>query len=70
MTSPREDGALTPLQQQLLVVQLHLAHAGDSRERELEIARRRVTRIASVLGMVAAVVALYDLSLLAMMGRS
>jgi len=69
MTVPGLDGALTPLEQQLVAVQLHLAHAGDSRQRQLEIAHRRVNRIASVLAIVAAVVALYDLALLAMMGR-
>jgi hypothetical protein len=70
MTIPRDEAALTPLQQQLLVVQLHLAEGGNSRERELDIARRRVNRIASVLGMVAAAVAMYDLILLATLGRS
>jgi hypothetical protein len=70
MTVPGQNGALTPLEQQLVAVQLHLARAGESRQRQLEIAHRRVNRVASVLGMVAAVVALYDLTLLAMMGRS
>jgi hypothetical protein len=60
----------TPLQQQLIVVQLDLARTANTRERQLEIARRRVNRIASVLGVIAAAVAVYDLSLLAAFGHS
>jgi len=70
MTTPRHGAALTPLQQQLLAVQLHLAEGGNSRQRQLDIARRRVNRVASVLGIVAAAVAMYDLTLLAILGRS
>lgn len=69
MTAPQHDTAPTALQQQLLMVQLHLAGGGNSRERQIDIARRRVTRIASVLGTVAAAVAMYDLILLATLGR-
>lgn len=61
---PDED-VLTPLQQQLAVVQLDLAQAANAGPHQHEIARRRVTRIASALGTVAAVLAVYDLFLLA-----
>jgi len=61
---------LSPLQRQLVEVQLHLAQAGDASRRQLEIARRRANRLASLLGAVAAVLALYDLVLLAGMGRT
>jgi hypothetical protein len=65
-----DEPALTPLQQQLVVVQMELARVGSSRAQQHETARRRVTRIASALGMIAAAVALYDLFLLANFGPS
>lgn len=62
--------ALTPLQQQLVVVQMELARASNTRAHQHEAVRRRVTRIALALGMIAAVVALYDVLLLANFGPS
>ena len=60
---------MTPLEQQLAVVQFELVRATNSRQRHLDEARRRAHRLASVLGAAAAVLALYDLSLLATMGH-
>ncbi|MDQ1698451.1 MAG: hypothetical protein QOG34_314 [Frankiaceae bacterium] len=69
MRVQRHEAAPSPLQRQLIEVQFELARSGDRREQQLELARRRVNRIASVLGTVAAAVAMYDLSLLATLGR-
>lgn len=69
MTAPEYRPAMTPLQQQLAVVQFDLANARNRRQDQLDIAQRRTYRLASVLGMAAAALALYDLTLLARMGH-
>lgn len=60
---------MTPLEQQLAVVQFDIARAANSRHHHLDAARRRANRLASALGAAAVLLALYDLSLLARMGH-
>lgn len=65
MTSPH--ARLNSSEETLVAVRLRMAQ--DPRERQREIARRKANRFASILGGIAAVLAMYDLSLLATIGR-
>ena len=67
MTSLRRPPALSSNEQRMIAIGLRLAE--DPHERQREMAHRHASRLASILGAVAALLSLYDLTLLATIGR-